>query len=200
MFLLAQQVGTLIGSVWTKRAVLLMLALSLPTHLYRAATAKPRADKSLVDLVEAIKNVSDEDDVLAGTDVGYIAYFSGRKVVNLDGLINNYRYQEYLKEQRFTEYVQEKNISYLISVFLDQAQPFRTQGEEKMYLHRIDPEGVSGNYAMHPFKVYSYRYGLYSDPLMLHKQAEVFRGKQRRFGDAQGVRLLFDLGVKPQKQ
>ncbi|MBM75678.1 MAG: hypothetical protein CMK59_09780 [Proteobacteria bacterium] len=193
LFLLAQQLGSVVGSVWIKRAVLGMLLLSLPTHVYRAVKAKVRGDKSMLNLVQAIKTTTGEDDVIAGTDVGYIAYFSGRNVVNLDGLINNYRYQEFLKEGRLNDYLQEKKVSYLVSVFLDKAQPFRTQGEEKMYAHRIDPDGVSGQYDEHEFKVYSYRYESFSDPVILRPQAERFRGEQRRFGDAQGVRLLFEL-------
>ena len=45
---------------------------------------------------------------------GFTGYYSERCVINGDGLINNYEYQEYLRSNRLQEYLQKKHVSYLI--------------------------------------------------------------------------------------
>lgn len=57
------------------------------------------------------------DAVFAGTDTGVFAYFSGRTTVNLDGLINNYRYRDALLSGRFREYLDERGVDYIFDQF-----------------------------------------------------------------------------------
>lgn len=53
------------------------------------------------------------DAVFGMSDAGVFAYFSGRVTVNLDGLINNYRYQEALRDGRFRDYLASRRIGFI---------------------------------------------------------------------------------------
>jgi len=54
------------------------------------------------------------DAVLAMTDCGIFGYFAERSVVNLDGVINNYEYQEFLRTRSFAEYLRSRKVQYLV--------------------------------------------------------------------------------------
>jgi hypothetical protein len=54
------------------------------------------------------------DAVVAATDPGKIAYFSGRRTISLDGLVNDYVYQEALREDRLYEYLRERDVAYVV--------------------------------------------------------------------------------------
>ena len=53
------------------------------------------------------------DAVFGMSDAGVFAFFSGRVTVNLDGLINNYRYQEALRDGRFRDYLASRRIDFI---------------------------------------------------------------------------------------
>jgi hypothetical protein len=50
---------------------------------------------------------------IAMKDSGAFGYFSKRSVINLDGVINNYEYQDYLKRAALEEYIRDQGIQYL---------------------------------------------------------------------------------------
>ncbi|MGH7725074.1 MAG: hypothetical protein ACREOU_06555 [Candidatus Eiseniibacteriota bacterium] len=51
--------------------------------------------------------------VLAMTDCGYFAYFCGRPVVNLDGIINGYEYQDALATHRLEEFLARSHVTHV---------------------------------------------------------------------------------------
>lgn len=53
------------------------------------------------------------DSVLAMKDSGIFGYFSERNVVNLDGVINSYEYQEFLSNGEINYYLCSLNVSYI---------------------------------------------------------------------------------------
>src|SRR5439155_12360912 len=54
------------------------------------------------------------DAILANSDCGYIGLFSGRRVINLDGIINGYEYQSALRDGRFVEYLQRMGVTHFV--------------------------------------------------------------------------------------
>jgi hypothetical protein len=56
------------------------------------------------------------DTSVAVTDPGLVAYFSGHTTVSLDGLINNYRYQQILANGELPRYLDEKHVDYVVVV------------------------------------------------------------------------------------
>lgn len=52
-------------------------------------------------------------DILGSFNAGIVGYFSNRRVINLDGLVNDYNFLEYLKKGKLVEYVHANNIKYI---------------------------------------------------------------------------------------
>jgi len=62
--------------------------------------------------IELKKNTSVDERIFQIDICGIVGYFSERKVINGDGLINSFEYQKYLKSNNLGEYFKNKNITY----------------------------------------------------------------------------------------
>lgn len=89
------------------------------------------------DLALWAKGALEPDAVVAMTDAGVFAYWSGRTTINLDGLINNYRYRDLLRAGRLSDYLAERGVDYV----LDQN-------------HIGSPAYISGRYDIRPFRIW----------------------------------------------
>jgi hypothetical protein len=69
------------------------------------------------------------DAVLAATDSGVLAWFSERTTINLDGLINNWRYRDALRAGRLEGYLRERGVTHI----LDQYNAGRREWYEGTY-------------------------------------------------------------------
>lgn len=69
-----------------------------------------------VKAAEWIDKNLEKDAILAAWNAGEIAYFSGRRTVNLDGLINSYGYYKTVLsgKKSLEDYLREENVDYLI--------------------------------------------------------------------------------------
>ncbi len=56
-----------------------------------------------------------EDALLGSWDAGYLGYFCSQRLINLDGLVNNFEILPYIKQERIFEYIDRKNIDYLVN-------------------------------------------------------------------------------------
>jgi hypothetical protein len=65
--------------------------------------------------LEVKRYVADED-ILGAKDAGVLGYFLTNPVVNLDGLVNDEQFYEYLKTGKVGQYVQGEDIQYLINL------------------------------------------------------------------------------------
>jgi hypothetical protein len=52
--------------------------------------------------------------VIAATDAGLVSYFGERPTVNLDGLINNFEYQDVLRDKNVAAYLDGKRVTHLV--------------------------------------------------------------------------------------
>lgn len=130
--------------------------------------------------------------VWASTDCGKLAFWSGQRVVNLDGLVNGFDYQDDLRHGRLVRHLLQKNVKYLICTAWD--RPQTDWGEyEPMYACRVAPDLFSGSYERAEFYVYSYKYMKYSDRIRLPRYAEVWRSAPQRDGRAMARTVVFDL-------
>jgi hypothetical protein len=99
------------------------------------------------------------DAILGMNDAGTLGYFSERKVVNLDGVINNYEYQDYLRNGRFVQYLNNQKISYLVMNSVS------------------DPKVLDGSYNCINFSSFSYLYDVPGGSIEVCKEQEVYRSK-----------------------
>ena len=61
-------------------------------------------------------NTLDDGTVIGSWDAGYVGYYCRHRVVNLDGLVNNYEYQVILHEQGLAEYLDMQNITCIANI------------------------------------------------------------------------------------
>jgi hypothetical protein len=57
------------------------------------------------------------DTVFALRDAGIFGYFSQRATINLDGLINSYEYQEYVRDGRLMDFLRERRVKFVADTF-----------------------------------------------------------------------------------
>lgn len=115
--------------------------------------------------------------VFAATDCGYAAFWSNRTFINLDGLINDYDYQEIIQENKLYQYLIDNGVDYITVGVWDKKVPYILRKTDKMYESRIAPDVLNGNYSEYIFYVYSYMYNKYSDKIIFSKDDEVFRSE-----------------------
>ncbi len=61
-------------------------------------------------------NTLDDGTVIGSWDAGYVGYYCRHRVVNLDGLVNNYEYQAILHEQGLEKYLVMQNITCIANI------------------------------------------------------------------------------------
>jgi hypothetical protein len=109
-----------------------------------------------------------EDAVVATTDAGVFAYFSQRTTINLDGLINNYRYREMLRTGRFPEYLAQRGVGYIL--------------DQNMFGNQA---WISGQYHSRPFRVWLHPENRVAGEITLYRDDEAARIQtEARFANA----------------
>ncbi len=61
-----------------------------------------------------VQNNTPDDAIFAMRDCGIFGYFSDRRTINLDGLVNDYEYQDYVSQGRLDEYLEENGVDYFV--------------------------------------------------------------------------------------
>lgn len=133
------------------------------------------------------------DAILAGTDVGALAFWTGRPVVNLDGVVNDYAYQDAIRDQRLLSYLHARHVTHLATGLWDRPQTYTERPTEPVYLHQIDAAAVRGTYDCHVYFAYSYVYRVYSDRFCLRAGDEVFRRALGKHGIADTAYVVYRL-------
>jgi len=108
----------------------------------------------------ASENTAD-DAVFAMTDCGVFGYFCGRSCINLDGLVNDYRYQLVLFTGRLAGYLKAQGVDYVVC-------------------HTL-PTAIEDEYEEYRIVVPSRLYGGKS-VIVLKRDDEVYRGEPYLFG------------------
>jgi len=90
---------------------------------------------------------SEEQDIFAMADAGIFGYFSRRRTINLDGVVNDFSYQRALKEKRLASYLKENQVKYLMDKvpLRKLTESYRKRGEFRLYIpsHLYEGEGDS---------------------------------------------------------
>ncbi len=169
--------------------MLLLIIIGYSTNtVYRHNTGFFYEDNISKNILSFLKENID-DDVLAYTDCGSISFYSGKSVINLDGLINNFEYQSFLKNKQLKQYLKNKKVRYLMTDFLTGSHNNLTRAYGNFKNNVVD-----GTYSKTPFFLYSYMYEQYSDTLYLHKEAEVFRiAENKIFSEKNKAFIIYDL-------
>lgn len=131
--------------------------------------------------------------VLAGTDVGTASFRSHRQIVNLDGLINSFEYQDAIRCHELKSFLKRNHVRYLIVTVWPHVPTWQGRTNDLMYASRVNPAAVKGGKYVIDYKTYSYLYNCYSESLCLTPDMELarFAWKDESL-DARDI--LFDIG------
>lgn len=130
--------------------------------------------------------------VWASSDCGKVAFWSRRRFVNLDGLVNDFDYQDRLRDQELGPYMREMHVRYLLFGAWATRRP-EWGRPEPVYQHRVAPALYDGNYEVADYYLYSYRWHRYSEHLPLPRSAEVWRSGPMADGPVMAKLVVFDL-------
>lgn len=103
------------------------IAASWAVRLERTSQDHPLAIREAADWINA--NLP-ETAVLAGWDVGQLAFYCTPRVVNLDGLVNSPEYVDYLRSNRTIEFMDKCGVEYVVQYFKPTFRPFGLRVEE----------------------------------------------------------------------
>jgi hypothetical protein len=117
-----------------------------------------------------------EDTVFAMSDSGDFAFFSCRRVINLDGLANNMEYQHALADRQLNQYLQTNHVHYLV----------------QHAVHGHD-DVVQGNYDRLVLSFDSRKFERVSDGVLVFRQGEVYRSQPYFDGADRVVLLIWSL-------
>lgn len=114
------------------------------------------------------------DAILAMKDSGAFTFYSRRRVVNLDGVINNFEYQERKCRGELTEYLEEQGVRYLAQHRVPLAAIEAGYGQYAQVIPCLLPEGRDA-------------------VLALDEELEVYRGRPYWSGDLYGPTVIWRL-------
>ena len=152
--------------------------------------AKDGTQEVYLDLAKTLPR----DAVVAGTDVGALAFWTGRRVINLDGVMNDFDYQKTLRDQKLADYLRRNGVTHVGIALWDAEQTYTARPTEPMYRHQVDPDATHGRpYECHWFYVHSYVYRVDSDRICLPASAEVFRRAMGPMGIGEVAYVVYAL-------
>lgn len=105
-----------------------------------------------------------KDAVMAMHDAGVFGYFSGRRVVNLDGVVNTMGYQDTLRDGHWSDYLKSRGVQYIVKHDFGDIDY-----GESVDIHR---------YNYWSYRVLSHRYDVWSDRIGLFRADEVYRSRE----------------------
>lgn len=144
---------------WAIGVLVTVLAFAAPLFAYEREWRADLSHSWRLTAYEAAKWAKANlpaDAVIAMTDAGNMGFHSGRPVVNLDGLVNSFAYQEALKEGKFREFLRDSGVNYFAQ-------------------HAVGPEVTSGEYDFYTFRSFSRLYDRFGGDLRLNQSREVYR-------------------------
>lgn len=148
-----------IGTVAVRRALLTVgLVIAVAVQAYSVVLREGRYLDVTRSLAYWARTELPEDAVVATTDAGVFAYFSRKTTINLDGLINSYRYQEMLRSGRLAEYLDERKVGYVL---------------DQNLAGNLD--WITGDYESRPFRIWFHPENRVAGEVILYRDDEVAR-------------------------
>jgi hypothetical protein len=104
------------------------------------------------------RRATDRDAVFAMKDAGNFGYFSERRVINLDGVMNDLEYQAALRDKRLAEYLRARHVRFIV---------------QHAFWRR--PDILSGDYDTYVMNYPSRLYESRGDSIVLRREDEAYR-------------------------
>ena len=92
--------------------------MELSNNMYRLGF-DPILYKGRYKIAQIVKNSTDDDIIIGSWNAGQLGFFSERRIVNLDGVINSNEYIEVLKQRKLLTYLKGNDINYILDYGID---------------------------------------------------------------------------------
>lgn len=185
IFVISEPIEYLISRRWIRNSQALFWGMALILvaagclGIYRKHTAPLAWTVESYEAALWARENTEKLDAFAMKDAGIFGYFSGRKVINLDGVVNDREFQEVLRKKGLREYLFKNNVRYIV---------------QHAVWNRDDV--VSGQYETFTQEYPSRRYDRQGDSLLLERENEVYRSPPYRDGPYRTVFLIWELTAR----
>ena len=122
------------------------------------------------------KNNTESEKIFSMIDAGIFGFFSERRTINLDGLVNSLEYQEVLRNKKLNEYFEENNVSYFVQFVLKDYQ-----------------DAFNNGYKKYSRTIPSYKYNVESDEIHMLEENEIYRSFPIKLFSYEVVFLIWKL-------
>jgi hypothetical protein len=114
--------------------------------------------------------------VFAMSDCGHFAFFSMRRVINLDGLVNNMDFQRTLAQHHLGRYLSENHVDFLVQ-------------------HAVHSRNdvIEGRYNSLELRFPSWRFDGFGDTISVKERSEVYRSAPFVDGPYPSVLVVWSL-------
>ena len=166
---------------WAVAAAITVLACAAPLVVLHPDWRSDPSHSWQVTSYQAAKWVKTNlpaDAVIAMKDAGDMGFYSDRPVVNLDGLVNSFEYQDSLKEGRFREFLRHSGVSYFA---------------QHAFWDNPDVNVNSGEYVSYTFRAFSRLYDRAGGELRLKRSEEVYRSPSYYAGPYKTVLVIWKI-------
>lgn len=137
-----------------------------------------------------------ENELWAATDCGLLSFWSGRRILDLDGLVAGFELQERIAKKELGRYLAEVGVTRVLGQVWDRWSPDGRE-YEIMYRSFVNPAALSGDYDHHRLSIYSYQYMTHSDTLRLYRTQETWRSPLAWGGGIRSCDIAYDLRRAP---
>lgn len=107
-----------------------LLVVNLLLYTYYVAVLPPddlSMQKAKLEATEWLSKNGEADAIAASYNAGITGYFARERLVNLDGLVNDYELLDHLKAHDMTGYIEKMNIKYLVE-YTNTSNPMPEEG------------------------------------------------------------------------
>jgi len=143
----------------TQIVLVLAFLFALTTQIYSLNRRNMGMTERIYDTAVWARENTPEDAIFAMKDCGVFGYFSDRRTINLDGVVNNIDYQKYLRDDKLKEYLDNNDVNY----FVQHAFWFE------------DSAVNTGDYETYTLNVYSRYYTYRKSSITVKKKNELYR-------------------------
>jgi hypothetical protein len=110
--------------------------LAVGTQAFSLSRINRSGMMRIYDAAEWARENTPRDAVFAMKDCGAFGYYSERTTINLDGMVNDFEYQQYLRRGELEEYLDENGVDYFVQhAFWFKDKPVNTGDYEEYSLY-----------------------------------------------------------------
>jgi hypothetical protein len=157
---------------WLGLGVLIVFGIT--RHVHQARNSHGEWQLVTYEAARWVREHTDAGAIFGMTDSGVFSYFSCRRVINLDGIVNTMDFQRQIAAGRVNDYLGANGVDYLVQ--------HAVLGHEDV---------VRGDYTSMPIRILSHRFDVIGDPVMVYRKDELYRSLPYSHGTGDTVLVIW---------